>query len=95
MRRRWEVSDSPSSNFVLRGDGFYVSYNAFEPLDLFGALPLDIPEETALVFLDEEGSDAFLVLRGDFRKEFEAVIDQGLQACMDLYYDLSSSPWST
>ena len=79
-------------NMVLSGDGFYVSYNPGEgPL-----APDDGKPETALVIKNVRGP-TFLILNGDFRKEFENLIDQGCDACR-MFYEIKKvkdrSSWS-
>jgi hypothetical protein len=70
-----------SGNSLLRGDGFYVSYNP----------ATDCGAETALV---KDGE--FLILLGDFRDTYEKLVPEGYEACL-AYFRASNaehSDWS-
>lgn len=71
-------------NNVLHGDGFYISYKFTAQPDK----PNDIRfNETALCF--NIGSYThYLILLGDWTREYEDRIDKGFKSCLDLYYSL-------
>lgn len=69
--------NSRSGNYILYGDGFFLSYNPSTQYTFRrnrkGFQYLDEPdtEETAL-YITQTGS--WLILNGDFRKEFEVCV---------------------
>lgn len=74
-------------NYVKQGKGFYVSYLAkTDPAwdMLSGALGRSIDrgdgQETALV---KDGY--FLILKGDHRASYDALVEQGYDACLGYY----------
>lgn len=77
-------------NWILGAPDFFVSYNpgnygiSFFMSDTGGS-------ETALV-----KDDQYFILNGDFRPEYEAVIDLGFEACLQVYKNNLShkSSWS-
>lgn len=82
-----------ADNYVLEGDGFFISYNScpwagvsiFES-DTGGA-------ETALVI-----ENKYKILNGDFRKEYEKLAPKGLDACLKFYDEKKGefgSSWSS
>lgn len=85
------------SNFILRGDGFKISYNpdtqSSTIIDCFsGDKNADGSyQETALLY---KGN--FYILNGDFRKEYEELVPKGYQACYDFFLSKSEfkSSWS-
>jgi len=74
---RWEQQ---VNNSVLRGDGFYVSY-ATGPSKLMVTY---VSPETALVRGTGEDRQSY-VLGADLRRDYEAVITDGWEACFDVY----------
>lgn len=78
----WEkVTNSGSTNYVLSGDGFYISYNPDTSAGVLASLgPGDEPEETALC-----RRGRYLVLNGDFRASYEKLVPQGYDACKQFY----------
>lgn len=86
-------------NYVLHADGFFISYQpmtgglvakiAFFIGDTGGA-------ETALV--REQGGDYdYRILNGDWRKEYEALVPKGWDACLAFYTEMKAqhgSSWS-
>lgn len=98
-------------NEVLNGDGFYVSYNARTGADGLSALiglvaasmigndaMAEPAEETALCVDHPGGRPEWLILNGDFRKDYEGIAPLGLSACLEFYRsqkDSAKSPWST
>lgn len=88
--------DNPASitgsyNTVLMGDEFYISFMS------------DRSANTG-IFASEEGTETalcsrgnFFILNGDWREQYEAVVDQGFDACkaiFDANQDKKSS-WSS
>ena len=69
-------------NYVLQGDGFYVSFNPDTSSLMFGA---GNGPETALVTDD----DTWFILDGDFREAYAALVPKGLDACKR-FYDLQA-----
>lgn len=65
---------------VLEADDFYISYNPApcEGIPSFG--PDTSVGETALV-----SDGTYWILNGDWRKEYEAVYEQGFDACLAVY----------
>ena len=94
---KWERITGPLGgvNYILRGDGFYVSYNGNPGASLFGRF-FDSDEggpETALVHDDD-----FHILNGDYRADYERLAPDGFDACKR-FYDATAahanSSWST
>lgn len=98
-----------SGNELLQGDGFFVSFRGTENRPEFlglleglaslvsGNEDMTIPKpETALV-TDEDGRRIYRILNGDFRKDYEGLVEQGLNACLTFYDSQSDhkSDWST
>lgn len=81
-----------SGNYVLSGDGFFISYNP-APGGRNGLfISDDGGAETALC---RDG--AYHILNGDFRDEYEALIDEGFDACKRFYESQKAdhnSSWS-
>jgi len=76
-------------NYILKGNQFYISYQP-KPWSPLGASP----PETALVIMNENGVK-FLILEGDFRKEYEKRIDN-LEECIKFFKENKKykSMWS-
>lgn len=73
--------------YLLDGDGFYVSFNEnvranMGGLSMLGGLMAsdDDAPETALC---RDGK--FFILNGDFRKEYEALVTKGWDACIEFF----------
>lgn len=83
--KKWEKL---SSNYVLKGKGYYISYNpCIEPnpfdegLGLLGVAESRIGlDETAL---RDEKNNIWYILNGDFRKEYEKC--RSLKECIKVY----------
>lgn len=91
-----EWTTTHMGNKIVHGEGFMVSYNDFLNISgntLGSAMGSDNRSaETALCF-----DNTYLILNGDFRKEYEAVIDEGLDACKKVYEahsETNNSSWS-
>lgn len=69
-------------NFVLQGQGFFISYAP--NTSLLGGTSKG---ETALVspIMD------YYILVGDFRKEYEELIDKGFNACFEFFVSKEKS----
>lgn len=96
------------NNFVLSGDGFYISYNpstGSDPLgssltelgnilaSMAGEEPLEDGEETALCY-----DGRFDILKGDFRAEYEKAFPKGLAECKKVFKKhekTARSNWTT
>lgn len=90
-------------NYVLGGNKFYISYNPDTGAghmagmltqlgNMFGG-DLTDGEETALC-----KDDVFLILTGDFRKEYEELLPHGYEACHEFYLKMApehGNSWST
>ena len=91
----WErMTHLGSTNYILEGDGFYVSYNPDPGASLMGALfgSDDGGPETALCRQGE-----FLVLNGDYRQSYEKLVSLGYEECKKFYDQQAAhaeSSWS-
>lgn len=90
----WE--ETSSGTFLLRKEGFYISYNpSVESTFLINQELFDEDtdiEETAL-YIHQTGQ--YLILNGDFRNDYEPC--QTLDECLDIYHKyapLYKSKWS-
>ena len=86
-----------NGNEVLSGKGFFISYNSNpgEGLSMFQGDGGS--DETALVNYNDPDNE-YRILNGDFREEYQAIIDQGFEVCLELYNkfnDTHGSSWST
>lgn len=69
-----------TGNHVLRKEDFYISYNN-NPGGVISAFKGDGDNiETALC-----KDDKFYILNGDFRKEYEAIVDEGFDKCYEFF----------
>lgn len=81
--------ETSHGNLILEKEDFYISYNA-DPGGGFSMLSGDENDETALCANDE-----FYILNGDHRQEYEGIVDQGVEACLDYYNKTQGkSSWS-
>ena len=72
----WQKSAS-SSNIILRGDGFYISFNP---------TPVKVEhQETALIDTRSKLNRPIYVLPGDHRAAYEELIEKGFDACFNYY----------
>jgi hypothetical protein len=62
-------------NSVIQGNGFYISYNNID-IGIYGC------DTTALVIGNME---KFLILNGDFRKQYMQIINNGLDECIAFF----------
>lgn len=64
------------SNTILKGEGFFISYDP----NSYGA------EATALVKMGKSMDDTYYyILNGDFREEYEKLIDKGFEVCKQFF----------
>ncbi len=83
----WEPIRGPMGgvNYLLDGEGFYVSYNPNTCGSLLGSFfgGDGDGEETALCVPKgrKDGGTLYLILNGDFREDYEKLAPQGLDAC--------------
>lgn len=80
-------------NHVIKKEDFYISYNpgTGKTFPMFAGDGGVGSDETAIV---KDGN--FYILNGDFRKEYEEIVDQGFEACYKFFEskpELKSS-WS-
>lgn len=68
-------------NYVLDGDGFYVSYNDRD-VRIYGAVT------TALV---KGQMEKFFILKGDHRQAYAPLLAKGFDACLDYFKSLTQS----
>lgn len=85
-----------STNFILEGNGFFLSYNPSLCDGMAFFSPDTLLEETALV--DTSTDDyKYFILNGDFREEYESVVAEGFEACFGVYtkHNDKHSSWSS
>lgn len=71
-------------NSFLEGDGFYISFNGCPWIGFSFFASDNNAEETAIVKLGKK-ENKFYILNGDFRKEYEKLIDKGFKSCLKFY----------
>lgn len=84
-------------NEILTGDGFYISYNPKPCFDSNFIKSDGGQAETALC-IRRSGKNHWLILNGDFRREYEAAFLIGLGACLSVwtkYKETHASTWSS
>lgn len=67
-------------NSILEGKNFYISYNSNPGMGLWLFASDNHSDETALCKDNE-----FYILNGDFKKEYEKLINKGFAACKRFY----------
>lgn len=76
-------------NEVLNGKGFFISYNKRPGGGISMFASDDDGDETALVVKGGGGNKisghSYLILRGDWRSDYEKLAAKGLKACKDFY----------
>lgn len=96
-------------NELLEGDGFYVSFNPDpnqHPLaDVLSNLAqmcsgdetfTESQAETALCIKQPNGRVKYLILNGDFRRDYEGLVEQGVEACREFFKSQDCvSVWTT
>ena len=105
-QNKWEKLNSPLTglsynNEILKKDTFFISYNPDTRRSDIGdsidsLLSMFVGEvggeETALV--DKSGKERkFYILNGDFRKDYEKLVDKGFKKCLDFFMGNKDS-WS-
>lgn len=86
------------NNYTLRGDGFYISYIPAGtdpgPMDILASVVWDESNsrqqagETALCVGETypKLKNAFFILVGDYRRQYEELLPKGIQACLEFYF---------
>ncbi len=94
MSKKW--TKTSQGNSVLDGDGFFVSYNPSPGMGLSMFKGDGGSDETALVRPDDE-KNKYRILNGDFRQEYEDLVDKGFNACLAIFEQNKEceSSWST
>ncbi len=88
----WQSSGRISGNKVLETDDFYLSYTTGSGMTIIPMFGSDEgSDETALVV-----DGKFYILNGDFRREYEALVPKGVDACMAFFkkHKSQASSWS-
>lgn len=92
-KKQWKKAQA-GHNLILHGDNFYISF--LQQGNAGKILPgiFDSDNGSAETALCVDG--CYYILNGDFRKEYEAVIDKGLVACMQIFkaHPEAKSSWS-
>ena len=89
-KHKWKQGNS---NQTLKGKGFMISYLS-PKTNLTGIKLFNADDEQAETAIVVDGK--YYILNGDFRKEYEAAIEKGLIACIQIFKahpELKSS-WS-
>ena len=94
-----------NSNTVLQGEGFYISYlgdihsdPTLESLNRLGDMCGIETGSTETALVVPNSTPRFRVLNGDFRKQYEALVPDGLAACVKFYEEhkaTAGSDWSS
>jgi len=80
-------------NMILDGGDFYISFN---PCPWAGTKMFESDTDRGETALCKDGK--FLILNGDFRKEYEGVFGEGYTACFAVYEQHRAefdSSWTT
>jgi len=78
---KWE--ETGGGNIVLEADGFRISYNDFTSNSEFWIPSFASDEGQPETAICVDGK--YYILNGDFRKEYESLVPQGLDACMKFF----------
>lgn len=81
------------TNYVLTGDGFFISYNPMVAPGFSVFAADDDSPETALC-----KGGTYYILNGDFRDEYERLLPQGFDVCLAFFLvnkGEHGSSWST
>lgn len=80
VKNKLKWLQTPSGNFVLHDEknGFWISCQPKPFIDILGQASTP---ETALA----KDGEPWLILTGDFRKEYEKVFPKGYEACKKFY----------
>jgi hypothetical protein len=92
---KWETTTM--GNEVLDGDGFFISYQPNQNVLGIKSFSADTSSgETALV--NKKASSFFyLILNGNFKKEYEKLVPLGYDACVKFFNEMKKkhkSSWS-
>ena len=88
-----EFKATGNGNFVLKENGFAISFQPNTEAH-GGIFAGDTKQETALM----PDSGGYLILNGDFRRQYAKLANKGYQACLDFYNSQKAehrSSWST
>ena len=83
-------------NFLLEGKGFRISFHPHVADGFYGLKMFADDEESETALMPNEGG--YLILNGDFRRQYAELADKGYQACLDFYNSQKAerrSSWST
>ena len=93
-----KFEQNPSGgNQLLKGEGFFISYNSNPGMGLSRFDGDDNSDETALVKPDDP-DNRYRILNGDYREKYEKLFPLGFETCLEFYNKESShsgSSWST
>lgn len=64
-------------NYVLKADGFYISYNNAD-IDIYG-------EATTAIVIGQ--MEKFYILRGNHQQQYAKLMDKGLEACLLYFFE--------
>jgi hypothetical protein len=81
-----------STNLLLKGKNFYISYNICPCSDFSPFRADNDSDETALI-----KDDKYYILNGDFRKQYLKAFPKGFEACYKVYKRniIHNSTWTT
>lgn len=90
MKIKWEIT--PMGNYILNGKGFFISYNS-NPGGGISMFDGDYGSDETAIVTDK----GYSILNGDFREEYEKLVPEGLDACIDFYkkHEEDKSSWSS
>ncbi len=81
--KKW-ISKNGCPNIILKGKGFFISYLANSNWSGIQSFRGDGgSDETALV--NPKAKIEYLILNGDFKKDYEKLINKGYLACKKFY----------
>ncbi len=88
----WKIMDAGNRCLYSDEQTFYISfqpnhYNPFGDADTMDG-------ETAIVDGTDGISDRYFILNGDFRSEYEALVPEGIEACIR-FYKSHPDKWSS
>ena len=96
MKKKWNASKGLSGNMLLEGKGFAISYLGNADRGIMGGLFAGDKEEETAILVTVAGERKYFILNGDYRDAYEAVIDEGLEACLEIFraHPEDKSSWS-
>lgn len=75
----WRIGGGLGENQILEGSGFYISFST----GMVGIPFLGSDTDSGETAICKNGR--YYILNGDHRKEYEKIINQGLDACIDYF----------